>query len=56
MRIDRDWLLFYNHPEWYTVKKGEGYVPTEKAPPEIVEAIKRYKETCKRRKEEGYLD
>lgn len=42
MRIDRDFRVFATHPEWSTYKNGVGYVPTEKAPREAVEAMRRY--------------
>ena len=42
MRIDRNFLVFGGHPEWYRKVMGVGYVPTEKAPPEAVEAMKRF--------------
>ena len=47
MRILRDFLLFVDHPEWYTIDKEKGYVPTDEAPEEIVEAIKRFNEDIK---------
>ena len=41
--ICRDmWVL--EHPDWYTYENGKGYIPTEKAPPEAVEAINRLNE------------
>ena len=42
MRKDNNLLIFIFHHEWYTHVKGVGYVPTEKAPKEAVEAMKRY--------------
>lgn len=42
MRVDRNLLVFLGHFDWYTLKKGEGYVPTDKAPPEAVAAMKRF--------------
>ena len=42
MRIDRNFVVFIMHTDWYTHVKGVGYVPTEKAPKEAVEAMKRY--------------
>lgn len=44
MRYDKDYFFFAPHSEWYTVEKGKGYVPTDKAPPEAVEAMKRVNE------------
>lgn len=35
---------FIHNLDWYTVVEGIGYVPTEKAPPEAVEAMKRMNE------------
>ena len=32
---------FIHHLDWYTVVEGVGYVPTDLAPPEAVEAMKR---------------
>lgn len=32
------WVL--SHLDWYTHVKGVGYVPTEKAPPEAVDALR----------------
>jgi len=42
MRIDKDYLLFGTHHDWYKVIKGVGYVPTDKAPKEAREAMKRF--------------
>lgn len=42
MRADRNLLVFLGHYDWYTLKKGVGYVPTDKAPPEAVDAMKRF--------------
>ena len=36
------WVL--GHFDWYTHEKGVGYQPTEKAPPEAVEALKKLNE------------
>ena len=35
---------FIGHLDWYTLDEEEGYVPTELAPPEAVEAMKRLNE------------
>ena len=42
MRIDKNLMLFLPHPEWYKHKKGIGYVPTDRAHKEAVEAMKKY--------------
>ena len=42
MRIDPNWRIFADHTDWYTFEKGVGYVPTDKAPKEAVEAMKKY--------------
>lgn len=43
------WVLL--HPEYYFHVKGTGYVPTEKATPEAIEAIKAVNEAIKREAE-----
>lgn len=47
MRADKDYNLFSKNPDWFTHKKGIGYIPTDIAPKEVVEAIKRYNERVK---------
>lgn len=42
MRIDRNLIIFLGKCDWYTFEKGVGYVPTDKAPPEAIEAMKQY--------------
>ena len=42
MKYDKNFAYFVDHFDWYTVKKGVGYVPTEKAPPEAVKAMREY--------------
>lgn len=42
MRYDKNYAYFRPHEEWYTLVKGIGYVPTEKAPPEAVKAMEEY--------------
>lgn len=42
MRIDRNFMFFAPHEDWYTYEKGVGYIPTEKAPEEAVKAIEKY--------------
>lgn len=42
MRIDPNYKIFGGHPEWYTFEKGVGYIPTDKAPKEAVESMKKY--------------
>lgn len=42
MTKDSNLMIFLAHSEWYTHVKGVGYVPTEKAPPEAVKAMKEY--------------
>lgn len=37
-------MWFLGHFDWYTNEPGKGYIPTEKAPPEAVEATKRLNE------------
>lgn len=43
MRVLKD-LWFIKHRDWFTLDEEQGYVPTEKAPPEAVEAMKRLNE------------
>ena len=52
MRKDTDFMIFCDHPEWYTTVKYVGYVPTEKAPPEAVEAMERVNKRLKEEYEE----
>lgn len=42
MRADSNFKVFARHTDWYTFKIGIGYVPTDKAPKEAVEAMKRF--------------
>lgn len=42
MRFDKDYAVFASHVDWYTVVRGVGYVPTDKAPKEAREAMERY--------------
>lgn len=42
MKYDRNYAYFITHTDWYTEVKGIGYVPTDKAPPEAVNAMKTY--------------
>ncbi len=42
MTIDPNFIIFAGHTDWYTFEIGVGYVPTEKAPPEAVEAMKSF--------------
>ena len=42
MRSDKNLKIFLGHRDWYEFKRGEGYVPTDKAPPEAVEAMKAF--------------
>ena len=35
---------FISHLEWYTIVEGVGYVPTEEAPQEAIESMKRLNE------------
>ncbi len=42
MRYDKNYAYFTEHPEWYTVKPGVGFIPTEKAPERAKEAMKEY--------------
>ena len=42
MRIDPNFKIFGGHPEWYTIKKGVGYIPTDKAPEAAAEAMRKY--------------
>lgn len=42
MRYDKNYAYFAAHIDWYTFEKGVGYIPTDKAPKEAVEAMKRY--------------
>lgn len=42
MRADKDLRIFLGKSDWYTFEKNIGYIPTEKAPKEAIEAMKRY--------------
>lgn len=42
MRYDENFAFFSSHSEWYEFVAGKGYIPTDKAPPKAVEAIKKY--------------
>lgn len=42
MRIDPNFMVFAEHEEWYTFEKGVGYIPTDEAPQEAVEAMQKY--------------
>lgn len=44
MRYDKNYAYFARHYDWYTFKKGIGYIPTDKAPTEAVEAMKKFNE------------
>lgn len=39
MRIIKELLVFIHHYDWYTTDEF-GYVPTDKAPPEAVDAMR----------------
>ncbi len=54
MRYDKDFDYFVSHHEWYTHKVGVGYVPTENAPKEAVEAIERFNKRMQEREALGY--
>ena len=41
-KLEAVWVL--EHFEWYTHDKDNGYQPTEKAPPEAIEALKEINE------------
>ena len=42
MRADHNFKVFSGHEDWYTFQIGIGYVPTEKAPKEAIEAMKKF--------------
>ena len=42
MRVDPNYKIFIKNSEWYVFKKGVGYIPTDKAPKEAVDAMKKY--------------
>lgn len=42
MRYDKVLASFIAHSDWYTFVKGIGYVPTDIAPPEAVEAMQKF--------------
>lgn len=42
MRIDRNFLKFTEHDEWYISEVGHMYIPTDKCPEEAKEAMDRY--------------
>lgn len=42
MRIDRNYILFFAHDDWYTNEEGHMYIPTDKCPEEAREAMDRY--------------
>lgn len=56
MRIDKDFIFFTAHEDWYTVDPDIGYVPTKNAPKEAVEAIERFNKTKNERRRLGYED
>lgn len=48
MRKDRDLIFFLTHHDWYVRdESGQYFIPTEKAPPEAAEAMKRVNERTK---------
>lgn len=56
MRIDRDFLIFCDHSEWFKLDPEIGYVPTDQAPREAIEAMERFNKRAKERLEQGYND
>lgn len=44
VRRDRDFEMFITHYDWYTKDELHHYIPTDKAPQEAVEAMKRFNE------------
>ncbi len=44
MRYDKDYAIFAIHFDWYDFVPYVGYVPTDRAPKEAREAMKRYNE------------
>lgn len=44
MRIIKCLEVFGGHFDWFTVDPKKGYIPTDKAPKEAVEAMKEYNE------------
>lgn len=48
MRTGKDMNIFITHFDWYKEVPGVGYEPTEKAPEEAVEAMKRVNERSKK--------
>lgn len=52
MRNDKDFFFFAPHFDWYTIVKGKGYVPTDKAPPEAIEAMKRVNQRLNKQAEQ----
>ena len=44
MRIDPNYIIFAGHPEWSVFDPEKGYIPTDEAPEEAKEAMKRYNE------------
>ena len=52
MRKDEDFMIFAGKTDWYTFVAYVGYVPTEKAPPEAVEAMERVNKRLKEEYEE----
>ena len=51
MKIDPNYIVFCFHEDWYTHKKGVGYVPTDKAPEEAVKAMAAFNEESRKRVE-----
>lgn len=45
MRRDSVYHIFAGHFDWYTIDPKKGFIPTEKAPKEAVEAMKRHNAT-----------
>lgn len=53
MRRDRDFEAFITHYDWYTKNELHHYIPTDKAPEDAVEAMKRVNERMDWEKEQG---
>ena len=56
MRVDKDYMFFCDHSDWYEFDIDIGYVPTKNAPKEAVVAMDRFNKRMKERIEQGYED
>lgn len=53
MRRNKDFEMFIEHFDWYTEDENHHFIPTDKAPPEAVEAMERYNKRKDWEKKQG---